>query len=157
MFWKKSDDPWDYEPPSRPAEPEEGGRAPGLMDELRGDFQAWNEDRREKKRQREAPPPPMACPWCGQEMEAGWISGGRDGVHWYSGWPPKLVAGLDAPSLRVDHEGGLLHSYKAACLCRSCRRMVLEFPEEELAHASPTEEWQAAWVKPSGAGPEETP
>ena len=38
-FWKKSEDPWDYEPekPSRPAEPgqEEKDCAPSLMDELR--------------------------------------------------------------------------------------------------------------------------
>ena len=60
-FWKKSEDPWDYEPekPSRPAEPgpEEKDCAPSLMDELRD----WNEERKEKKRQRQTPPPPMAC------------------------------------------------------------------------------------------------
>ena len=70
-FWKKSEDPWDYEPekPSRPAEPgqEEKDCAPSLMDELRG----WNEERKEKKALRETPPPPMICPWCGQEMEVG--------------------------------------------------------------------------------------
>ena len=130
-FWKKGDDPWDDQPPARPAEPE-GNRAPGLMGELRGDLQAWNEDRREKKRQRETPPPPMVCPWCGQEMKVGWITAGRGGAKWWPGWPPKLAAGLDAPFLRVDHEGGFLYSYKAACLCRTCRRMVLEFPEESL-------------------------
>ena len=131
-FWKKGEAPWDYEPPFRPAEPEEGGRAPGLMEELQGGLQAWSEDRREKKRQREIPPPPMACPWCGREMEVGSITGGRDGAKWWPGWPPKPIAGLDAPFLRVDHEGGFLCSYKAAYLCRSCRRMVLEFPEESL-------------------------
>ena len=64
-FWKKSEDPWDYEPekPSRPAEPgqEEKDCAPSLMDELRD----WNEERKEKKALRETPPPPMICPWCG--------------------------------------------------------------------------------------------
>ena len=77
-FWKKSEDPWDYEPekPSRPAEPgqEEKDCAPSLMDELRD----WNEERKEKKALRETPPPPMICPWCGQEMEVGTITGGRD-------------------------------------------------------------------------------
>ena len=79
-FWKKSEDPWDYEPekPSRPAEPgqEEKDCAPSLMDELRD----WNEERKEKKALRETPPPPMICPWCGQEMEVGTITGGRDSV-----------------------------------------------------------------------------
>ena len=81
-FWKKSEDPWDYEPekPSRPAEPgqEEKDCAPSLMDELRD----WNEERKEKKALRETPPPPMICPWCGQEMEVGTITGGRDSVQW---------------------------------------------------------------------------
>ena len=129
-FWKKGDDPWDDKPPSHPAEPE-GNRAPGLMGELRGDLQAWNEDRREKKRQRETPPPPMACPWCGQEMEVGYVTG-RDAVRWWPGWPPRIIGGADGAAIRVDHEGTVLLRYKTAYLCRACRRMVLEFSEEAL-------------------------
>ena len=91
-FWKKSEDPWDYEPekPSRPAEPgqEEKDCAPSLMDELRG----WNEERKEKKALRETPPPPMICPWCGQEMEVG------------TGQCP-VVARLAQPVLRCQRPG----------------------------------------------------
>ena len=129
-FWKKkSEDPWDVEPEktARPAEAGEKEDAPSLLDELRD----WNEDRKEKKRQREAPPPPMACPWCGQEMEVGTIIGGRDLVQWWPGWP-KRVFGANGPGIHIDYEGGLLHKYKTAYLCRACRRMVLEFSEEAL-------------------------
>ena len=122
-FWKKSEDPWDYEPekPSRPAEPgqEEKDCAPSLMDELRD----WNEERKEKKALRETPPPPMICPWCGQEMEVGTITGGRDSVQWWPGWPNRFF-GASGPEIDILHEGSLFNRYKTAWLCRSCRRMV---------------------------------
>ena len=121
-FWKKSEDPWDYEPekPSRPAEPgqEEKDCAPSLMDELRG----WNEERKEKKALRETPPPPMICPWCGQEMEVGTITGGRDSVQWWPGWPNRFF-GASGPEIDILHEGSLFNRYKTAWLCRSCRRI----------------------------------
>ena len=84
-FWKKSEDPWDWEPEKRPAPSAEAGGgedAPGFFEELRGDFQNWNQERKEKKAQREIPPPPMACPWCGQEMEVGYVTSGRDAARW---------------------------------------------------------------------------
>ena len=131
-FWKKSEDPWDCEPekPPRPVAPgpEDKDYAPSLMDELR----EWNEERKEKKRQREATPAPMACPWCGQEMEVGYITGGRDTVQWWPGWPPRMIGGADGAAIRVDHEGTVFLRYKTAYLCRACRRMVMEFPEEAL-------------------------
>ena len=130
-FWKKSEDPWDYEPekPSRPAEPgqEEKDCAPSLMDDLRD----WNEERKEKKALRETPPPPMICPWCGQEMEVGTITGGRDSVQWWPGWPNRFF-GASGPEIDILHEGSLFNRYKTAWLCRGCRRMVMEIPEEEI-------------------------
>lgn len=142
-FWKKSEDPWDYEPekPTRPAETGEKDDAPSLLDELRD----WNEDRKEKKRQRETPPPPMTCPWCGQEMEVGTIAGVRDSVLWWPGWPNK-VFGASGQGIDIIHEGSLWHRYKTAYLCRACRRMVLEFSEEALETTS------SAW----GESPAET-
>lgn len=129
-FWKKSEDPWDYAPekPPRPAEPgpEDKDYAPSLMDELRD----WNEERKEKKRQREAPPPSMACPWCGREMEMGYLSGSR-GVFWIRGVPTARKFWLGAGRgniIRVDTEGGLMTPHRTAWLCRACRRMVLEAP-----------------------------
>ena len=110
-FWRKSEDPWDYEPekPSRPAEPgqEEKDCAPSLMDELRD----WNEERKEKKALRETPPPPMICPWCGQEMEVGTITGGRDSVQWWPGWPNRFF-GASGPEIDILHEGSLFNRYK---------------------------------------------
>ena len=47
----------------------------------------------------------------------------------------------DGAAVRVDHEGTVLLRYKTAYLCRACRRMVLEFPAEELE--APQDTWQA--------------
>ena len=126
-FWKKGEDPWDLQPEAG-AKPRmtSAQDTPTLFEELRD----WNEARRERKTQRETPPPATACPWCGQDMETDWIAGGRDGIQWWSGWPPRSL--VDETPIRVDHEGTLLRRYKVAFLCRSCRRMALEFPEAVL-------------------------
>ena len=140
-FWKKSEDPWDYAPekPPRPAEPgpEDKDYAPSLMDELRD----WNEERKEKKRQREAPPPSMACPWCGQEMEVGWIPG-KDIIRWWSGVPTAkdkwLGGGPSGEShMTLKMEGGLFGRYLTTWHCAACRKLVLDTSEccleEELS------------------------
>ena len=95
---------------SRPAEPgqEEKDCAPSLMDELRD----WNEERKEKKALRETPPPPMICPWCGQEMEVGTITGGRDSVQWWPGWPNRFF-GASGPEIDILHEGSLFNRWAA--------------------------------------------
>ena len=126
-FWKKSEDPWDVEPKksTRPAAPvsKDKDDAPGLVDELRD----WNQERKEKKRRRETPPPPMACPWCGQEMELGYLTGGR-GVFWIRGLPTAkklwLGAGRD-DTMRLDVGGGLA-SYQTAWFCQACQKIVVE-------------------------------
>ena len=104
-FWKKSEDPWDYEPEKRPVPSAEAGGgedAPGFFEELRGDLQNWNQERKEKKAQRQTPPPPMKCPWCGQEMEVGYVTSGRDAVRWWPGWPPRVLG----PGDGCAHPGG---------------------------------------------------
>ena len=103
-FWKKGEDPWDLQPEAG-AKPRmtSAQDTPTLFEELRD----WNEARRERKTQRETPPPATACPWCGQDMETGWIAGGRDGIQWWSGWPPRSL--VDETPIRVDLS--LIHIY----------------------------------------------
>ena len=124
-FWKKGEDPWDWEPekPARPAEPEDG---PSLMDELRD----WNAERKEENRQREATPPPMACPWCGGEMQVGWIPG-KDIMRWWSGVPTAkdkwLGGGPSGEShMTLKMEGGLFGRYLTAWHCETCRKLVVD-------------------------------
>ena len=130
-FWKKSEDPWDWEPErSRPIEQAEVPPAP--PDREAQDEGAWRAPWEPGDTEMQSPPP-MACPWCGGEMQVGRITGGGNPVRWRPGWPQSIFEGAPwGEWVRIDHEGGFLHRYKAAWLCRACRRMVLEFPEEEL-------------------------
>ena len=62
-FWKKSEEPWDIDPNQRRTASEPAEKAPGLLDTLRGDWDAmraeWQETRESLKL------PPEKCPWCG--------------------------------------------------------------------------------------------
>ena len=134
-FWKKSEDPWDIDPAKQrrsvPVEEEEKG--PGLLDQL----QDWNKARKAEKAKRETPLPPMTCPWCGKEMETGYIMG--QGVWWAPGRPGALEKWAGASgavgAVQVDTEGGLF-PYRTAWLCPDCRKLVADLPEPPEDHFS---------------------
>lgn len=124
-FWKKSEDPWDMEP----------GKAASAMDEperegesLPDTVKEWGEKLKTAFRKKEEPEgPPETCPWCGREMEKGYLAGGRDAVRWGRG-KPGFLSGL-GDSLRIDDEGGLFCTYKTAWYCRDCRKLAVTVPE----------------------------
>lgn len=136
-FWKKSEDPWDWDPSKkrpapRPAESQEPRENPIET------VKAWNEDRKAKAREKEAAKrlPPEKCPWCGKEMEQGFITGGRDGVKWHSGvYKFEFFRGLDGEAVNLLDEGGIWSGlYKTVWLCRDCKKAVFDMPDppEEL-------------------------
>lgn len=133
----------------QPAASEPGhGReaAPGIL----GGLRSWNEERKEKKAQRMAPPPPVSCPWCGRKMLVGQLTAGRDGAKWWPGWADNTYG---RAHICVDHEGTVLSRYKTAWFCRSCRKLVMDFPEEVLntlgnLPPAPEEEDQVSGGKP---------
>ena len=82
-FWNKGEDPWNVKPkPVSVPNPDCDGEPDTVLDSLK----AWNKERKAEKAKRETPPPPMTCPWCGKEMEAGYIMGNR-GIWWAPGRP----------------------------------------------------------------------
>lgn len=130
-FWKKNEDPWDIDPEKRrrPPAAEDGGAgeaAPGLLEQVK----AWNETR--KRRKLEAVPPSIPCPWCGKEMETGYLSSGR-GVWWApgrpGGWAKWISPDMEEGACRVDTEGTLF-PYQTAWYCADCRRLAVEIPEQ---------------------------
>lgn len=131
-FRKKSEDPWDYEPERRdPVRREE--EPPVSPDGETQDRSACRIPFQSRDAGSQSPPP-MACPWCGREMEMGYLSGSR-GVFWIRGVPTARKFWLGAGRgniIRVDTEGGLMTPHRTAWLCRACRRMVMEIPEEEI-------------------------
>ena len=96
-FWKKSEDSWDIDPDERRLASEPAEKAPGLLDTLRGDWDAmraeWQETRESLKL------PPEKCPWCGKDMEQGFLMGGR-GVVWHRASPPERRCG-SGPDVKI--------------------------------------------------------
>lgn len=128
-FWNKGEDPWDVKPKSvSMPDPDRDGEPDTLLDSLK----AWNKERKEEKAKRETPLPSFVCPWCGKEMEAGYIMGNR-GIWWAPGrpdaWAKWAGAGEAFGAVQVDTEGGLMASYRTAWVCRDCGKMVLELPD----------------------------
>ena len=130
-FWKKSQDPWDVEPRPvgtvNPVTPDRDEEPETLMDSLK----AWNETRKEEKERKKVPLPPMTCPWCGKEMETGYLMGNR-GIWWAPGRPgawAKWVSAAGAEgAVQVDTEGNLF-TYQTAWACQNCRKLVADLPE----------------------------
>lgn len=106
-FWKKSEDPWDIDPNQRRTAPEPEEIEPGLLDSLREDWDAMQAARQEKREKLRLPP--EKCPWCGKDMEQGFLMSGR-GVFWYRGIPTGKTRWLSPGGgniMRVDTEGFL--------------------------------------------------
>ena len=75
-------------------------------------------------------PPPEPCPWCGKEMEQGFLTGGRDSVRWYPGvhkFDP--LRALDGNALDLLDEGDPWGVYKTVWLCRDCKKAVFNMPD----------------------------
>ena len=129
-FWKKSDDPWDLDPDKRrPAVREEEAEKEADAGSLLQDLRAWNETRKEKKARHQTPPAPIPCPWCGKEMEVGYLCGGRDAVRLVRQRPGLLQIAEDALYIRGD--GAFWCDYKIAWTCSDCRKLVADLPEPE--------------------------
>lgn len=131
-FWKKSEDPWDMDPHQRrPAIREEDAKQDPDAGSLLDDLRTWNEERQAKKAQRETPPEPRTCPWCGKEMEVGYLIGGRDAVRLVRQRPGVLRPGIFDDALYIRGDGTFWCDYKIAWTCPDCRKLVADLPEPE--------------------------
>lgn len=137
-FWKKSEDPWDQpvrRPEPRPA-PQSGadaGEGENAARELRQMFRELGKGARDFfGMEEEAPEPeavPQICPWCGQEMEKGYLLSGQ-WIYWQRKRPKALsLSGHAADALVLNTEGGTFTSYRTAWYCAGCQKMVLDVPD----------------------------
>ena len=137
-FWKKSEDPWDQpvrRPQPRPA-PDSGaetGQEENTAQELREMFRELGKGAREffgmEEKEPEPEVPPQMRPWCGKEMEVGYLCGGRDYVRLVRQRPGALRLAEDALYIRGD--GTFWCDYKIAWTCGNCRKLVADLPEPE--------------------------
>ena len=134
-FWKKSEDPWDQpvrRPKPRP-EPEAGagtGQEENTAQELREMFRELGKGAREFFGMEEKAPepevPPQMCPWCGKEMERGYLLSGQ-WIYWQRKRPTALsLRGHAADALVINTEGGTLAGYRTAWRCGACEKMILD-------------------------------
>ena len=124
-FWKKSEDPWDVDPNRNRSTSEAEETGPGLLDSLREDWDALQAQRQEKREKLRLPP--EKCPWCGKEMEQGFLMGGR-GVVWHRGIPAGKALWFSPGNeniMRVDTEG-FFSSYHVAWHCPDCKKMTID-------------------------------
>lgn len=143
-FWKKSEDPWDIDPNQRRTAPEPEEIEPGLLDSLREDWDAMQAARQEKREKLRLPP--EKCPWCGEDMEQGFLMGGR-GVAWHRGIPTGKARWLSPGGgniMRVDTEGDILR-YHTAWYCPDCKKMTIDASDLQ------TEAEKSQMVFPVGA------
>lgn len=133
-FWKKSEDPWDMDPDKQrraAPQPDDEDRDPDTS--LLEDLRAWNNTRKEEKARREIPPEPIPCPWCGGEMEPGYLIGGRDAVRLVRQRPGALRLTDPDDTLYIQGDGTFWCDYKIAWTCEHCRKLVLDLPEPEAS------------------------
>ena len=121
-FWKKGEDPWDWEPERKRDQAETPQTPSG--GETR-DWSAWKAPWESKDTEAQSPPP-MACPWCGQSMRPGYLVGGRDLVRVL--WERPGVFRLADPdgTLYLRGDGGFWDDYKLAWHCETCRKLVVD-------------------------------
>ena len=125
-FWKQSDDPWDRKPGKSP-QPREPKADP--LDSLK----TWNEERKAKAKEKEEAKrlPPEPCPWCGKDMEQGYMMGDRGGITWYAGVLTTKAAWIGDSSKEHFNlaSEGVFTMYKTVWLCRECGKMVFDMPD----------------------------
>lgn len=137
-FWNKSEDPWDREPGTHSVNYSESpldrdGEEEGLLNVIRD----WAKEKKASERDRLVLPPEL-CPWCGGEMEQGYLTGGR-GVFWNRGVPDTKSKWLGAGAgnvLQVDDDG-VFFTYKTAWHCPSCEKMVFSSAGLTSPHGEP--------------------
>lgn len=145
-FWKQSDDPWDRKPPKQFTEPREPRENP--LDTLK----TWNDQRKTAAKEKEEARrlPPEKCPWCGKDMEQGYLHGGRGTLYWTPGVKPGLREALIGPSndaFQLDCEG-VYNVYVTAWHCPECKKLMIDAagmrPAYNIIPSAETEETAAA-------------
>ena len=143
-FWKKSEAPWDMDPAKKRAKQE---REP--IENPLNTLRDWSEERRAKAAAKQAEweaQPKEVCPWCGKEMERGYLAASRSGIIWTPGRMTTRAAWI-GPSrevrdrrLQVDNEG-FLANYKTTWYCEDCKKMTID--ASGLLSPENTDRWSA--------------
>ena len=86
---------------------------------------------------------PVPCPYCGAEMEKGYLICGRGTIQWTKVKPGAILGNFFAETIPISDEG-FLNSYKTSHMCTTCRKLVVDVPEEKEEWSAPVEPMDSA-------------
>ena len=82
----------------------------------------------EKDTPQETPAASMACPWCGREMDLGYLYSG-DSIRWVDRKPGTIQGDLSAGRELYVSDEGITTASKRSWYCSSCGRLVIQLSE----------------------------
>lgn len=98
-FWKKSEDPWDIDPDKRKPAREPEKAAPGLLASLRGEWDAMQAGRQEKRERLRLPPEKCRGAARIWSRAFSWAAGAFSGI---AALPPEKPGGI--PEVKISSE-----------------------------------------------------
>lgn len=132
-FWKKSEDPWDVDPDKR--------RSTVWEEETESDPDAErpaDAPQAGAEENREGSAASMDCPWCGREMELGYLYS-KECILWVDQEPGAFLGVLSAGREIYVSDEGVIAQYKKCWHCSACGRLVVQLSNE--ARPSSQECW----------------
>lgn len=137
-FWKKSEDPSDMDPDKRRPtvrEEETEEKSDAVCSE--NTSQVWTEKSPDEEKGEESADP-MTCPWCGREMELGYLYS-KECILWVDQEPGAFLGVLSAGREIYVSDEGVIAQYKKCWHCSACGRLVVQLSNE--ARPSSQECW----------------
>ena len=148
-FFKKSSDPWDIDPEKRKKEREKEARRaewtsaaePENAEPFKWPWEKSAEEETAARLQSEK------CPWCGKEMEPGYLFAPDSRMYWQTE-RPKPYTMISKDALVVEEKGGGRPRYKQTWYCRTCRKMSFDAADldvSEVFQKNPFFEYVDQW------------
>ena len=142
-FWKKSEDPWDIDPEKRKKQPVYSYEPEPEPEEAPAEARKWPWQKQEEPED----VAPETCPWCGKPMERAYLYSGRDKLR-LSEEKPSAFWGTMMWDTVVFSDDGFWVTHKSCWQCKTCRKVVADFPEpEEPAENESLPDWTAVPVR----------
>ena len=124
-FWKKSEDPWDVDPDKRRPTVREESAENNPDAVSHADAPQAGAEGSQAEENREAPAAPMRCPWCGREMELGYLYS-KECILWVDQEPGAFLGVLSAGKELYVSDEGVTTEYKSCWYCSTCGRLVIQ-------------------------------
>ena len=141
-FWKKHEDPWEIDPEKRRRE-----AVPVFEQEPETEEAPAEKKWPWQKKKEPEEVPPETCPWCGRPMERAYLYSGRDKLRLCSEKPSAFWGAMGADTVELCDEGFWV-THKSCWQCKSCRKVVADFPEpEEYGAEEGLPDWTAVPVR----------